>query len=78
LKGNISPVDYGIYSAASQINENTASVTLILIQVLAPILLYKNKKWKIFNRNLIVLSIIMFTAFSLFSFSLKPFTPYIF
>lgn len=77
LKGNISPVDYGIYSAASQINENTASVTLILIQVLAPILLYKNKKWKIFNRNLIVLSIIMFTAFSLFSFSLKPFTPYI-
>ncbi|EKP8428474.1 S88 variant O45 family O-antigen flippase, partial [Escherichia coli] len=49
LKGNISPVDYGIYSAASQINENTASVTLILIQVLAPILLYKNKKWKIFN-----------------------------
>jgi PST family polysaccharide transporter len=37
LKGNISPVDYGIYSAASQINENTASVTLILIQVLAPI-----------------------------------------
>ncbi|VCZ18874.1 hypothetical protein BANRA_00102 [Escherichia coli] len=63
LKGNISPVDYGIYSAASQINENTASVTLILIQVLAPILLYKNKKWKIFNRNLIVLSIIMFTAF---------------
>lgn len=78
LKGNISPVDYGIYSAASQINENTASVTLILIQVLAPILLYKNKKWKIFNRNLIVLSIIMFTAFSLFSFSLKLFTPYIF
>lgn len=78
LKDNISSIDYSIYSAASQINENTISITLILIQILAPILLYRNRNWNVFNRNLIILSVTMFIVFLLFSISLKPFTPFIF
>lgn len=78
LKSSLSSSDYGIYSAASQINENTASVTMILIQVLAPILLYKHKTWSVFNRNLSILAIVMFIVFMLFSLLLIPFSPKIF
>ncbi|MEQ6278381.1 lipopolysaccharide biosynthesis protein [Kluyvera huaxiensis] len=78
LKEYLNADIYGIYSAASQLNENTASVTLILIQVIAPLLLYKHNKWSEYNKNLIRLCTAMAGFFILLSISIMPFSQSIF